>query len=378
MSHLITRRQFLEAAGTIALSARGSSAQEIIRLPRPTRWPQDRAAAISLTFDDAMETQLDNAGPILKKHGLRGTFFVITGRSSSWLKRIRDWQHLAAEGNEIGSHTVNHPCLLKQIEVHSQDYTPEMMLKEIRDSSQEIAARLGTQRGLTFAYPCGDMTFGPPGQQARNQALYLEYVAEYCFAARGYNSWAPVVAEDLNPLTIPVLGWTAGRDFPSLLATIEPVKRGRHWGVFVFHGVGGQWLSIRSQTLDELASYLEGHREIWTATFGDVVRYIQEAKALGIQAGEATGHSAQFRLNWPMAPKTYDLPLTLKWALPTSWKACNAVADGRPLTISAAPESGLKMVLVDVPARTKTLEFGRSRSTIPPPAEGLGRRATQT
>jgi peptidoglycan/xylan/chitin deacetylase (PgdA/CDA1 family) len=356
MKHSITRRQFLEAAGTIGLSARLISAQDRT-LPQPTRWPQDRAAAVSLTFDDAMETHLDNVGPILKKHGLSGTFFVVTGPSSSWLKRVDDWQRLAAEGNEIGCHTVNHPCLLKQIEIHSQDYTAEMMLKEIRDSSQEIVARLGTHRGLTFAYPCGDMTFGPPGQQAANQARYLGYVADYCFAARTYNSWAPVVAEDLNPLTIPVLGWTVGRDFPALLAMMEPVRRGRHWGVFVFHGVGGQWLSIKNQTFDELASYLKGHSEIWTARFGDVVRYIQEAKALRIQAGESTSHRVQFTLTWSADPKIYDLPLTINWTLPSSWKSCIAEADGRPLTVSAAARGGPKAVLVDVPAQTKAIEF---------------------
>lgn len=351
----LNRRQFLEMAGAVALSTRVASPQ-VLHLPSPTLWPEDRAAAISLTFDDAMQTQLDNVRPILRRHQLKGTFFVITGPGSSWRRRIDDWEHLAAEGNEIGSHTVNHPCLLKNIEIHSQDYAPDMMLKEMRDSSREIIARLGTQRGLTFAYPCGDMSFGPPGQQARNQARYLEYVAEYYFAARGYNSWAPVVPEDLNPLTIPVLGWTLGKDFLSLLAMMEPVRQGHNWGVFVFHGVGGQWLSIRSQTLDELAGYLERHPEIWCTTFGDAVRYIQEAKALEIRPGESTARHVQFALNWPMDPKIYDLPLTVKWTLPPSWKGCSVAADGRPLPVSTA-KSGVKTVLANVAPQTKRLEF---------------------
>jgi peptidoglycan/xylan/chitin deacetylase (PgdA/CDA1 family) len=356
MNRPISRREFLEAAGAAALSA-GIAPPQGINLPTPSPWPKDRAAAISLTFDDAMDTQLDNAAPILKRHGLQGTFFAITGRSSSWLKRIDDWQRIAAEGNEIGSHTVNHPCLLKQIKIHSQDYTSEMMLREIRDSCQDIVNRLGVHRGLTFAYPCGDMSFGPPAQQARNQARYLEYVAEYCIGARTYNSWAPVVPEDLNPLTIPVLGWTVGRDFPSLLATMDPVRQGHYWGVFVFHGVGGQWLSVKSQTFDELASYLAGHREIWTATFGDVVRYIQEAKALRVQPGESASDRAQFDLTWSIDPKIYDLPLTLKWSLPSGWRTCSVEADGRLLTSSAVMESGSREVLVDVPAQTRIIQF---------------------
>ncbi|MGH9326849.1 MAG: polysaccharide deacetylase family protein [Terriglobia bacterium] len=356
MNHTITRREFLGVAGAAGFSV-GAAPPGGVRLPQAAPWPQDRAAAISLTFDDAMDTQLDHVRPILKKHGLRGTFFAITGPSSSWRRRFGDWENLAAEGNEIGSHTVHHPCLLKHIKPHAQDYTPEMMHQEIQNSCQEIVSRLGTHRGLTFAYPCGDMSFGPPAQQVPNQARYLEYVAEYCFAARTYNSWAPVVPEDLNPLTIPVLGWTVGRDFPTLLSIMEPARQDHHWGVFVFHGVGGQWLSIKSQTLDELAGYLEGHHEIWTATFGDAVRYIQEAKALGIQARESASHHAQFALTWPMDPKVYDLPLTLKWTLPSAWKACTAEADGRMLACSAAAEAGSGTVRVDVPAQTRIVQF---------------------
>ena len=357
MKNSISRRQFLGAAAaaaalpSVGVSASGTS------LPTPTPWPGDRTAAISLTFDDAMQTHLDIAGPILKKHGLNGTFFVVTGPSSTWLKRPDDWKRMAAEGNEIASHTVHHPCMLKVIKPHSQDYTPDMMLKEIRESSEAIISRLGVRRGLTFAYPCGDMAFGSEADLARNQAHYMDFVARYYFAARGYNSWAPVVAEDINPLTVPVLGWTAGKDFPSLLDQLEPARQGHNWGVFVFHGVGGQWLSVRKETFDELVGFLARHTEIWTATFGDVVRYIQESKVLKVQAGESGDQSFGFELSWPLEARIYDLPLTLKWQPPTSWSSCTARADGKPLNCSIKPGEGAKAALVDVPAQTKTLQF---------------------
>ncbi|TAM78686.1 MAG: hypothetical protein EPN47_20055 [Acidobacteria bacterium] len=357
MTGSISRRQFLEAATAAAVMPPVGSSASATQVPAPTMWPGDRAAAISLTFDDGMQTHLDNAGPILKKHGLKGTFFVVTGNLNSWRKRPDDWARLAAEGNEIASHTVNHPCMLKAIETHSQKYTPEMMLREIRDSSESIISRLGVRRGLTFAYPCGDMTFGDEADLARNQARYMDFVAQYYFAARGYNSWAPVVAEDINPLTVPVLGWTVGKDFPGLMAQLEPVRQGHNWGVFVFHGVGGQWLSVTNQALDELAGFLAQHSEIWTATFGDVVRYIQESKVLKVEAGESTGQQRSFALSWPLDARIYDVPLTLKWQLPSEWSACTATADGKPLNCSVTSSSGVKTALVDSPAQTKTLQF---------------------
>jgi peptidoglycan-N-acetylglucosamine deacetylase len=356
MSNPINRRKFLEAAAGAALSPSLAPAEQF-PLPVPAPWPQNRTAAVSLTFDDAMQTHLDIAGPILKKYGLNGTFFAITGPSSTWLKRPDDWKRLAKEGNEIGSHTVHHPCMLKAIEPHSQHYTPEMMLQEMRESSESIIRRLGVRRGLTFAYPCGDMTFGRESDLARNQARYLEYVAKFYFAARGYNSWAPVVPEDINPLTVPVLGWTFGKDSASLLATLDPVRRGQNWGVFVFHGVGGQWLSVTKQTFDELAGFLAQHREIWTATFGDAVRYIQEAKALRVQAGESARQGFGFALTWPLDAAIYDLPLTLKWTLPSSWRSCSARADGRLLSTRMMADAGVRTALVDVPPQTRNLQF---------------------
>ncbi len=326
--------------------------------PKPTLWPGDRTAAISLTFDDAMQSQIDHAGPVLAKHHLPGTFFVITGPSSTWRSRADDWRRLAAEGNEIASHTVNHPCLLERIQPHSQNYTAEMMHAELRDSAREIRARLGAERGLTFAYPCGNMSFGPPAEQARNQALHTDFVAESYFAARSYGRVGEgVVPEELNILTVPDLGATAGKFFPDLLAKMEPAVRQHQWGIFSFHGVGGGWLSVSTETLDELACYLERHAEIWTATFGDAIRYIQESKALEVRPARQAERAAEFSLTWPLDAKVFDLPVTLQWELPPDWTACRAEADGRPLPCTVPPNASPKTALVDVPPQTRALRF---------------------
>jgi hypothetical protein len=138
---------------------------------------------------------------------------------------------------------------------------------------------------------------------------------------------------------------------------MEPVLRTHQWGVYEFHGVGGDYLSISAEALEKLASYLQQHSEIWCATFGDVVRYIQERQALQIRATESDGQRVQFRLSWPMDPKVYDLPLTLKWELPRDWIACQVEADGHPLVSRVLTESSRKVVLVDVAAQTHLLLF---------------------
>ena len=310
-----------------------------VSLPKATLWPQNRSAAVSLTFDDAMQSQLDNAAPVLNKHHLKGTFFVTTGPASAWRTHPDEWKRLAEEGNEIGSHSVNHPSFLPGTRFNSQDYTPEMMRHEIQQSAKDITALVGGGRGMTFAYPNGDTTFGPPAAQLRNEVLYYQYVAESYFAARGANVAGAASPENLDLLAVPNLGLTCNlvplvgapaayystiaacppKDFAQILEMMDPPVRDHKWAVYMFHGVGGQYLFVSTQTLDELAGYLEQHSEIWTAPFGDVIRYIQESKALLVQTKEGDSAHVQFALAWPLEARIFDLPLTLQWELPVGW-----------------------------------------------------------
>jgi peptidoglycan/xylan/chitin deacetylase (PgdA/CDA1 family) len=342
-----------------------------------TRWPQDHLAAMSLTFDDGINSHLDFVGPILKKHHLHATFFVATGMGP-WEKRKSEWKQLALDGHELANHTVHHPCLLEQITPHSQDYTPAMFEAEIRDAAQDLDKTLNSTRGLTFAYPCGEMSFGKPRDEVANTALYLRYVSEHAFAARAVSPGGPVDPDEFNLLAIGDLGPTAGKDFPALLAQAAPAFASRNWGVFCFHGVGGDWLTITPETLDELAAYLERHPDIWTAPFGDVVRYIQERKSLSLQITGSSPTSLDLSLQWPVDKQIYDVPLTLKVQLPTVWNAVTATGNGKPLQAritgrtsfganapatsttnkaAANTQVNVTIILLDVPTQTKSLRL---------------------
>jgi peptidoglycan/xylan/chitin deacetylase (PgdA/CDA1 family) len=335
------------AIGFVASAvAQNNSAQVSV-----TRWPQDRAAAISLTFDDGINSHLNFVGPILKKHHLNGTFFVATAMGP-WEKRKAEWKQLAQDGNELANHTVHHPCLLAEITPHSQDYTPEMMESEIAGAAREITELLNSHRGLTFAYPCGNMSFGKPQDEVKNAALYMRYVSEHSFGARGVGV-RPENPDELNVLDISDLGPTAGKGFVDLLNLAEPAFQGHNWGVYCFHGVGGDWLSITPEALYELTGYLERHSEVWTATFGDVLRYIQERKAASIELRQGDPNSISLALQWPMDKQIYDVPLTLRVEIPALWSNVRVNGDGSPLSSKLSEQTNSTVVLVDVPSQTK-------------------------
>jgi peptidoglycan/xylan/chitin deacetylase (PgdA/CDA1 family) len=280
---------------------------------------------------------------------------VITGLGP-WEKRKPEWKQLAERGNELANHTVHHPCLAPQITPHLQDYTPAMMESEIKDAADQLATVVDRQHGLTFAYPCGNLTFGKPEDQEKNAVLYARYVSEYAFGARAIGMGA-ANPDDLNVLAVTDLGATAGKSFSALLDLAQPALTGHAWGVYCFHGVGGDWLEISPEALDQLAAYFESHPEVWTATFGDVLRYTQERKAASIRVGAIEKESVNLTIAWPLDKKIYDLPLTLKVEVPAQWKDVTASADGKTLNARIVDRTKGTVVLVDVPAQTASVRI---------------------
>src|SRR5580658_11130334 len=73
-----------------------------------TPW-NHKSCAVVLTYDDAIDVDLDNVIAALDSLGLKGTFYLI-GSSSVVAKRKAEWRKAAAEGHELGNHSMFHPC----------------------------------------------------------------------------------------------------------------------------------------------------------------------------------------------------------------------------------------------------------------------------
>ena len=114
---------------------------------------------VVLTFDDGFADFHEHALPILAKFGFTATLYVVSGHvggHSRWLEKANskhlklvNWSQLseiAAQGIEIGAHTVTHPAL---------DMLPlEHAKQQIVRSKRELEDRLGQQID-SFAYPYG-------------------------------------------------------------------------------------------------------------------------------------------------------------------------------------------------------------------------------
>jgi peptidoglycan/xylan/chitin deacetylase (PgdA/CDA1 family) len=106
---------------------------------------------VLLTFDDGGRDNYTVAFPILKRHGLVATFFVITNavgtnpQSMTWAQ-LRE---MKAAGMTIGSHTKRHPDL--------RTISPDRLWDELAGSRAVIEAELGAAPDV-LSYPSGRFT----------------------------------------------------------------------------------------------------------------------------------------------------------------------------------------------------------------------------
>jgi len=105
---------------------------------------------ISLTFDDQYENQWLYSVPLMQSHNMTGTYYVITSDSDNGFTCCMSWTQLdtlQAQGNDVGSHTVDHPDNLTTL-------TTAQMNQEICGSRQDLISH-GITDPESFAYPDG-------------------------------------------------------------------------------------------------------------------------------------------------------------------------------------------------------------------------------
>jgi peptidoglycan/xylan/chitin deacetylase (PgdA/CDA1 family) len=225
------------------------------------RWPCHKKAAIVLTYDDALPTQLNNAVPQLKKAGFKATFFLTSDIDSLSIPR---WRKLAKEGFELGNHTVFHPCAgTDDNPVPSEPYTAYRMIREIEVMDRFLFAVDGKTR-RTFAYPCAETFVG--GKD------YVDSLRKYRlvkYARTGGDSSAVITDfAHLDTLRVPSFGLDGGETGKQLIAFVKRVEEKGGLGVIMFHGIGGDYITVSGEAHQQLIDYLHAHRrELWITTF---------------------------------------------------------------------------------------------------------------
>jgi peptidoglycan/xylan/chitin deacetylase (PgdA/CDA1 family) len=216
---------------------------------------QGKQCAVVLTYDDAIDVDLDNALPTLDSLKLRGTFYLI-GSAPAVSRRLGEWRRAAQHGHELGNHALFHPCdgSLPGRGFVTPDndlskYTVSRAVAEIRANNTLLHAIDG-KTAHTFAYPCGDRQIGG--------VYFYDQLKPDFVAARGVTSGLQTAAQvDLTNVDCYMIN---GQDSKYMIDLVKQAQQTHTLLVFLFHGVGGgHSLNVDLAAHRQLLHYLKAH-----------------------------------------------------------------------------------------------------------------------
>jgi len=238
-------------------------------------WPAGKRAAVSLTFDDARPSEIDNGLDILDRYGVKASFYVIP---SNVEKRLAGWKKAVANGHEIGNHTLKHPCSGNypwSREKALENYTLEMMEQELEEANATVEQLLGV-RPTTFGYPCAQ-TFVGRGTDVKS---YVPLVARKFAVGRGYADQClndPAFC-DLAQVYCLIID---GLDFEQVKVLFDRAAEDGQWLILCGHKVersaGNQ--IVLTTTLEAICKYAsDPATELWFDRVDVIGKYIAQQR----------------------------------------------------------------------------------------------------
>ena len=244
------------------------SISDLVLAERSSVWPDGQRMAVSLSYDDAINSQLDNAIPALNNHGLRASFYL-TLSSPTVKTRLAEWRAAAAKGHELGNHTIYHPCsasLPNREWVASyydiDNYAVAEIVHEAEVANSFLHAIDGkTER--TFTPPCNDTVVS--GED------YIPFVRELFVAIKAHENTDAGFATAWGPVDV------TGSDL------IDRIKKEAASGTrllnIIFHGIGGDYLSVSAEAHEELLAFLAANRETyWTDSYINIMKHVSTSR----------------------------------------------------------------------------------------------------
>jgi len=237
-------------------------------------WPQGRRGAVSLSFDDARESQPDIGAELFERFKTKVTFYVVPSRVEP---RLEGWKRLAKAGHEIANHSLVHPCsgnFAFSRDRALEDYDLGRLREELIESNRLLEEMFGNAP-TAFAYPCGQSTVGR-GVAAKS---YVPVVAELFASGRG---WLDEAANDPSYVDMAQLTGIEmdGKDFDDLLPLLKSARENGQWLVLGGHEINHEGRqTTRVGMLEQLIPYLEDPSNgFWVGTVGEVAQWVIEQR----------------------------------------------------------------------------------------------------
>jgi peptidoglycan/xylan/chitin deacetylase (PgdA/CDA1 family) len=298
-------------------------------------WKYFANSAYSLTFDDGYSSAYNHLFPLLKKHKLPATFYVITnpinkesinptGKRVNW----KQLQEMHNAGHEIGSHSISHADLTT-LELGNES-TPGTLIYEVAQSYKDLVDSIPGNIPYTFAYP-----------YTTANTILKTYSEKYYISARAmgpahsptFIDWFSLggyLQEYDNIATRTLLrDEQIGQNMADFIQKTV-ISKGK-WGILLAHEVvpfdslstHNSWHPHSNEGMDIFLSHLKKKQDlnqVWVGTIEEVTKYSQSRNKAQIGLLKQSSNQIEFTIDDGLSNIVYDSPLSLSIALDSSWK----------------------------------------------------------
>lgn len=283
-----------------------------------TYFQGNKPGAVSFTFDDGYVTQVTNILPEMNSRGIKGTFFLITSAQwIGWEVPWATWATVAAQGHEIGSHTVNHDDLTT--------LTQADLITELAQSQATIRQNIPDPlAAITLAYPYTNINSSIEAATANyyiaarggytDQGGFINY---YSSGQDQFGSWSAVDFYNTGSMNGADILSTGGAYFNSRLNLTAQ----RHGWLDIHFHQSDDTHAPNPTLFGSILDYIQGKNLYWIDTYSTIVRYMKERMNSTVQVvtDTLTEIRLQIAMDSSLPTSIYNVPLTIRSTVPSSW-----------------------------------------------------------
>lgn len=292
-----------------------------------------KQAAASFTFDDGLMSAFQVAD-IFNQQNLKASFYINPGlirTQQEWQK----WQAVAAQGHEIGNHTMWHT------KVADASLADSVLKFQILDAQALIEQKIGV-RPLVFVFPYDAFD---------DRSMKLVMSSHIATRLPGFRT---------DP-TYKIVDFVSTLTLPQANSTLQDVVNTGGWFVAAGHGIDGNgWSPVSADFLKDHLSFAQAlSNKLWIDTFAEVSRY-RLCRDLARAEVVLTNDQASIRVAGDFSGGFCTTPLTIVLPILEQPKSTIVLRneDGQPVPFQQSD----KNVIVDlVPGHTLQLSLKTSQ-----------------
>ena len=286
--------------------------------------------AVSFTFDDALENQIENLKPVLDKLPDVHVTFFLTSMGSGYRQKADGYATLANSGHEMGNHTESHGHLTS---ISDNSELEKEIIQFAENIEKTLADNGANIRVISFATP-----FCEDNDNVKSFIAKHHFINRDC-GWHGRNEW------DVEPdwLSLKAKIWTrSGATVDEMLSSLDTAAfignfeganpwdvqvKGGSWLVVLNHGVTddqGDDYAIDPADIEKQFKHAIENK-LWVAPFGTVGAYYRAHFI--IDAAKETATDDGFTVEWEIPSEYMPASIPLRVNIDTQSVGENAIVE---------------------------------------------------